>query len=93
MKYRKEELEKELEGVVNRTKGVDEAVKAIISFFAKKPMKENELEIIEVTNSVDIHKIAWRLKSSGKLPNIEIYALNTGTDKTPRMFFFGKKAS
>ena len=57
-------------------------------------MKADELAIIEVTNSVDIHKIAWQLEASGKLANIEIYALNTGADtKTPRIFFIGNKVS
>lgn len=94
MKYRKDEMEKELERVVNRTKTVEEAVREIIFFFSKTPMKADELAIIEVTNSVDIHEIAWRLESSGKLPNIEIYALNTGADiKTPRIFFIGNKVS
>lgn len=93
MKYRKEELEKELEEIVNQTKSIDEAVNAIISFFKEKPMKECELEIIEVKNKLDIHKIAWRLKTTGKLPSIEIYAMVMGQDKTPKMFFFGKKSS
>ena len=60
MKYRKDEMEKELERVVNRTKTVEDAVRAIIFFFSKTPMKADELAIIEVTNSVDIHEIAWR---------------------------------
>ena len=94
MKYRKDEMEKELERVVNRTKTVDEAVREIIFFFSKTPMKADELAIIEVTNSVDIHEIAWQLEASGKLANIEIYALNTGADtKTPRIFFIGNKVS
>ena len=94
MKYRKEKLEKDLERVVNKTTTVEEAVKKITFFFNKTPMKADELAIIAVTNSVDIHEVAWRLESSGKLPNIEIYALNTGADiKTPRIFFIGNKVS
>ena len=34
MKYRKDEMEKELERVVNRTKTVEEAVREIIFFFS-----------------------------------------------------------
>lgn len=94
MKYRKEEMEKELERIVNRTKTVEEAVREITFFFSKTPMKADELAIIEVTNSVDIHKIAWQLEASGKFPDIEIYALKMGADtKTPRIFFMGKKVS
>lgn len=94
MKYRKDEMEKELERIVNRTKTVGVAVREIIFFFNKNPMKADELAIIQVTNSVDIHEIAWQLEASGKLANIEIYPLNTGTDiKIPRIFFIGKKVS
>lgn len=94
MKYRKEKMEKELEWVVNRTMTVEEAVKEISFFFSRTPMKADELAIIKVTNSVDIHEIAWQLEARGTLPNIEIYALNTGTDiKIPRIFFIGKKVS
>ena len=94
MKYRKEEMEKELERVVNRTKTVGEAVREIIFFFSKNPMEVDEFAIIQVTNSVDIHEIAWQLEASGKFANIEIYPLNTGTDiKIPRIFFISKKVS
>ena len=62
MKYRKDEMEKELERVVNRTKTVEEAVREIIFFFSKTPMKADELAIIEVTNSVDIH--GWKQAAS-----------------------------
>ena len=48
MKYRKDEMEKELERVVNRTKTVEEAVREIIFFFSKTPMKADELAIIEL---------------------------------------------
>ena len=48
MKYRKDEMEKELERVVNRTKTVEEAVREIIFFFSKTPMKADELAINEI---------------------------------------------